>query len=183
MSIGHKASVMQTFRLMVYQRALHPELFDLQGRRMYRHGDYEAEIWVYPLGHVVRFQIDGQCLTETVIQEGDHLPEHGLVHALPCLGEKEFELQPTDSTDSIGYVTTVQTEALTDNLYLTTYREMMDFAKENDALCHDWLDETGADNLSVLDVQKFQKEFHFQSYHLINSCNMVLRTQSIFESI
>lgn len=180
MSIGHKASVMQTFRLMVYQRALHPELFSLQGRRMYRHGDYEAEIWIYPLGHVIRFQIDGQCLTETVIQEGDHLPEHGLVHALPCLGEKEFELQPTDS---IGYVTTVQTEALTDSLYSTTYQEMMDFAEENDTMCHKWSDEMGDNSLSVLDVQKFQKEFHFQSYHLISSCNMVLRTQSIFESI
>ena len=128
----------------------------------------------------MRFHIDGHCLTETVVEDGDHLPEHGLIHALPCLGEKDYEMQPTGA---IGYVTTIQTESLTDNLYTTTYREMMEFAEENEALFHDWSDEAGANGLSVLDVQKFKKEFHVQSYHLISSCNMVLRTQSIFESM
>ena len=165
---------------MVYQQALHPELFDLRARRTHRHGDYEAEVWVYPSGHVIRFQIDGHCLTETVIEDGDHLPEHGLIHALPCLGEKDYEMEPADT---IGYVTTIQTEALTDNLYTNTFREMMEFAEENDSLYHDWTDESGATSLSVLDVQKFKKEFHVQSYHLISSFNMVLRTQSIFESM
>jgi hypothetical protein len=163
---------------MVYRRALHPELFELHSRRCHRHGDYEVESWLAPAGHVVRFQVGEQCMTEAVIENGDHLPEHGLVHALPCLGEKDFELEPEAR---IGYVTTVQTESLTDNLYSSTLREMRDFASESSALSHEWKDSEGGQNLSVIDVQKYKREFHLQSYHLIGSAGMVLRTQSIFE--
>ncbi len=178
MSISHKSFNAQLFRLMVYRRPLHPELMDLQGRRICRHGDYEAECWLAPSGHVVRFQIGQEVITEVVIEKGDHLPEQGLVHALPCLGEKDFELDD----EGCGYVTTIQTESLTDNLYLATMREMRNFALESDALFHQWKDNEGVENLSVLDVQKFKREFHVQSYHMIGATSMVLRTQSIFEA-
>jgi hypothetical protein len=182
MSISHKSSNTQLFRLMVYRRALHPELFELQGRRIYRHGDYEVETWITPAGHVVRFQVDGQCVTETVLESGDHLPEHGLVHALPCLGEKDYEMQADAAAPRLGYVTTVQTELLTDNLYMATFREMRDFAGEIDALCHEWHDAEGVPALSLIDVQKYKRDFHLQSYHLVGSSGLVLRTQSIFEA-
>ena len=121
MSVSHKSFNAQLFRLMVYRRPLHPELLDLQGRRLYRHGDgeYEAECWVAPLGHIVRFQVDKSVLTEVVIEKGDHLPETGLVHALACLGEKDYQLDDDDDNNRINYVTTLQTEALSENLYLS----------------------------------------------------------------
>ena len=181
MSVGHKSSNTQLFRLMVYQRALHPELFELEGRRMYRKDDYEAETWICPAAHVARYQVNGQCLTESVIEDGDHLPEHGLVYALPCVGEKDYELEHAGKTDKIGYVTTIQTETLSDNLYMATYREMRDSADEGESLCCVWDDEGGANCFSLLDVQTYKREFHIQSYHLIGSAGMVLRTQSIFE--
>jgi hypothetical protein len=180
MSISHKSSNTHIFRLMMYRRALHPELFELQGRRLDRHGEYEVESWIAPLGHVVRFQIDGQSLTEAVLENGDHLPETGLVHALPCLGEKDFEMEPEGR---IGYVTTVQTETLTDNLYMATYREMRDFVTESGAMTHEWKDAQGNPCLSLLDAQKYRREFHVQSYHLVGSTGLVLRTQSIFEAV
>jgi len=183
MSISHKSANTQVFRLMVYRRALHPELFDLQGRQIFRHGDYEAEGWILPAGHVVRYAVGNKTLTETVIEGGDHLPEAGLLHALPCLGEKDFELEATGkaSVTGLGYVTTIQTESLTDNLYNTTLREMRTFAEEAGAMYHEWRDSEGTPCLSVLDTQKYKREFHIQSYHLTGSAGLVLRTQSIFE--
>lgn len=179
MGVSHKSYNAQLFRLMVYQRPLHPELLDLQGRQLHRHGDYEAECWVAPSGHVVRFQIDpNNAVTEVVIEKGDHLPELGLVHALPCMGEKEFELEPEGN---IGYVTTIQTESLTENLFMATYREMQASALETNALLYEWKNDDGAMSLSMLDCQKFKQEFHLQSYHMIGASSMVLRTQSIFE--
>lgn len=179
MSVSHKSSNTQMFRLMVYRRALHPELFDLQGRRLHRQAEYEVETWVVPAGHLVRFAARGHCVTETVLENADHLPEHGLMHALPCIGEKEFEADPEDP---IGYVTTVQIETLTDNLFASTLREMQDFALEVDALKHEWKDDSGHLNLSLLDVQRYKQEFHLQSYHLVGATGLVLRTQSIFEA-
>ena len=178
MSIGHKSSNTQVFRLMVYRRALHPELFDLQGRRIHRQDEYEIESWVTPAGHVLRFQVENLCVTETVIENGDHLPEHGLVYALPCLGEKDYELE---LEAKVGYITTVQTELLTDNLYHTTLRELKDTAEEVGAMVHEWTDGDGAPCLSMLDMQRFKREFHVQSYHLLGGSGLVLRTQSIFE--
>lgn len=182
MSVSHKSSSTQAFRLMVYRRPLHPELFNLQSRRIDRHGDYEAENWVTPAGHLVRFSYAGAIFTEAVIENADHLPENGLVHALPCLGEKEFEYEPQPE-DKIGYVTTIQTEALTDNLYAATLREMQDFARETGSLSHEYRDEDGVSCLSVLDTQKYKREFHLQSYHLLGASGLVLRTQSIFEAL
>lgn len=180
MNVSSKSSNTQVFRLMAYQRALHPELFDLQGRRLQRQENYDAEYWILPAGHLVRFQSGKDVLVETVIERGDHLPETGLIHALPCLGEKEYEMAVDDKTP-IGYVTTIQTETLTDNLYTATYREMMDFAQEVGGLVHQWTEPGGTPCLSVLDAQCYRREFHLQSYHMVGSSGLVLRTQSIFE--
>ncbi len=179
MSLSHKSSNTQLFRMMMYGRALHPELFEVQSRRVQKHGEYEAETWIIPGGHVVRFQARGQTLTETVLDQGDHLPETGLIHALPCLGEKDYEMDPEDGP--VGYVTTIQTETLTDNLYLATFREMRDFAQETSAISHEWKDVEGNLCMSMIDAQKYKDEYHIQSYHLLGNTGLVLRTQSIFE--
>ena len=46
MSTSQKITNTQFARLMLYRRPLHPELFDLQERRLDRHGDYEIESWL-----------------------------------------------------------------------------------------------------------------------------------------
>lgn len=181
MTISHKSSNTQIFRLMLYEKPLHPELFDLRGRRCHRQPEYEVESWVVPAGHVVRFSLNGACLTETVLEEADHLPETGLVHALPCLGEKDYEMDPKDGR--IGYVTTLQTEMLPENLYLATLRELRDIVREADAMHHEWRDADGSPCMALLDAQKYKREYHIQGYHLIGSTGLVLRTQSIFETL
>lgn len=179
MSVSHKSLNTPAFRMMLYRRPLHPELFNLQARRTDRHGEYEIESWLTPGGHVVRFEVDNQQMTETVVDSGDHLPETGLVHALPCLGEKDFEME---AEGRFGYFTTIQTESLTDNLYQATLREMEVFAHETGSLSHRWETEHGV-HLSVLDAQKYKREYHVQSYHLVPNNGTVLRTQSIFEIV
>lgn len=179
MSVSQKSSSAQMLRLMLYQRPLHPELFPLEVRRTDRHGDYEVELWLFPAGHIVRFNHAAESLCEVVVETGDHLPETGLVHALPCIGEKDFELE--EPPGSIGYVTTIQTEQLTDNLFNATLKEMEDYARETGALAHRWEEPGGGPCLSVLDFQKYKRELHAQSYHMLAGSGSVLRTQSIFE--
>lgn len=177
MSVNGKTSIAQLPKLMLYRRPLHPELFNFVGRRTDRHGDYEVDSWLVDGGHVVRFAVDGRNMVEAVLEGNDHLPESGLIHAMPCLGEKEYDLE---DAEGIGYFTTLQTESLTENLYLATYREMKDFARETGALFFEHSTPAGP-NLVVLDSQKYKREFHFQSYHLTAHNGSVLRTQSVFE--
>ena len=177
MTINSKSPIAQIPKLMLYKRPLHPELFTFNARRTDRHGDYEVETWLVNGGHVVRFVLDGQSLVEAVLEGNDHLPESNLAHVLPCLGEKEYEFE---GVPRINYFTTLQTESLTENLYLATYREMKDFAREVGGLHHEQETSAGP-NLFVLDCQKYKNEYHVQSYHLTAHNGNVLRTQSVFE--
>jgi hypothetical protein len=171
------SSSVQSYRILLYQRALHPELFDIQERRNIVHNDYELESWLVPGGHVIRFESGGQCITEAV-SEQDELPQRGLMHTIPCLGEKEIE-EAVNGT--IRYVSSVQTELLSDNLFTATFNEMQDFARESNAMQFIHETETGGQNLSLLDIQRYKREIHAQAYHLISGASFVLRTQSIFE--
>ena len=112
-----------------------------------------------------------------MLEGNDHLPESNLAHALPCLGEKEYEFE---DDGKVAYFTTLQTESLTENLYLATYREMKDFAQEVGALHYEAQTPAGP-ALFILDCQKYKNEFHVQGYHLTASNGNVLRTQSVFE--
>jgi len=180
MSLSNKSPSTQMFRMMVYQRALHPELFKIQDRRTNRHGDYELESWIMAGGHALRFQTAGHCVTEIVTDQDIQLPERGLLQSLPCIGEKEHE---QEVGEVISFVTAVQTENLSDNLYSATFAEMRDFANEAGAMTYGWTDEDGGQNLSILDIQRFKREIHAQSYHMIASGGFVLRTQTIFEKL
>ncbi|MBI1368097.1 MAG: hypothetical protein GC162_05525 [Planctomycetes bacterium] len=131
-----------------------------------------------PGGHVLRFQVGGECVSEAVIDHDTQLPQRGLILALPCLGEKEMDQK---IENAVTYVTSVQTEQLSDNLFTASYNEMKDFAAETEAMRYEWLDVEGGQNLSVLDVQRYKREIHAQSYHLIGSAGFILRTQTIFE--
>lgn len=178
MTLVNKTPSIQAYRLLLYQRPLHPELFGVHDRRIITQSDYELETWIMPGGHVLRFQAANQCLSEAVIDKDDSLPQRGLLQALPCLGEKDLE-QTLDG--SIRYMTSIQTELLSDNLFAATLNEMKDFAQASEALWFQWSDADGALNLSVLDVQPYKREIHIQSYHLVGSATFVLRTQTIFE--
>jgi hypothetical protein len=57
---------------------------------------------------------------------------------------------------------------------------MLDLAKEENPVMHHWSDETGR-CLSMVSIQRQQKQIHAQAYHLIATGSLVIRTQSIFE--
>lgn len=179
MSSQVRLNSLQTYQLLLYRRALHPEHFNLKGRRTLTHGNYALESWLTPGGHVMRFSYDGFCASELVTEHDGGVPVEGAVTGFFCAGEHEFEHKFVP--ERVGYMTSVQTETLGENLFAATYDEMVDFAKETGALIHRWNDPDGGKNLSMLDVQRLAKEVHAQAYHLIAHGGVVLRTQTIFE--
>jgi hypothetical protein len=77
-------------------------------------------------------------------------------------------------------MTTVQTESLSENLYIATCEEMTGHSRENSSLVHTWDEESGR-GMSIVDIQKYATEVHVQAYHLLPAGGIVIRTQSIFE--
>lgn len=168
----------QTFNFVLYERPLHPELFSLQGRRVVRHDGYELECWVLAGGHALRYGTGEACYCEVIGRTELSLPETNAVEAFPCVGEHETDRHFPD--DRVGYINTIQSEQLGDNLYRATFEEMLDFAGEADALTYRWESGSGP-SLSMVDVQRYNKEVHAQCYHLLADSGTVLRTQTIFE--
>jgi len=173
-----KTNALQSYTILLYDRALHPELFQLKARRVVKHGQYELESWLMNGSHVVRFEFKSICATEFLSEQDKSVPSSGLVTACLCAGERDFEHRFTGA--GVTYMNSVQTETLSDNLYASTLEEMVQFSRETGALTHQWGDETGK-CVSIVDVQKYNTEVHAQAYHLIASGGIVVRSQTIFE--
>lgn len=184
MSNPTKVTSLQTYHMLVFKKALHPEFFGIEGRTRLKQDEYEAESWIFRGGHSLRFHLAANgtrpalCVVEVVLEQIDQIPERGVVATLPCAGERDHEEK---FADALVYMTTMQTETLSDHLYLGTYKEMLAHARESDSLISIWTDESGKPNLSVLDVQSTRTELHLQGYHLRSDCGLVLRTQSMFQ--
>ena len=178
MSFQSKVSSLQAYNMVLYRNALHPEFFGIEGRRRIEHGEYDFEAWIFRGGHALRFEHDSQCMTEVISDQVDQLPERGQSGVFPCAGEKDHE---STMGDNVVYVTSMQTEVLTDHLYLGTYNEMLEHGRESNGLMSVWTEESHSKpNLSLVDMQRFAEEVHVQSYHLRSDCGLVLRTQTIF---
>ncbi|HVZ94134.1 MAG TPA: hypothetical protein VG797_06455 [Phycisphaerales bacterium] len=173
-----KSTSLQAYRLILYRRALHPELFKVKGRRAFNHDGYDFEAWIMPGSHLMRFQHDGVCATELITDQEDGIPDRGVIAVIPCAGERDHD---QDFGEKVTFTCTMQTETLPDNLYTATYDELTAFGKENDALMYTWKDEDGGKCATILDVQRYRREIHAQAYHLMAQGGLVLRTQSIFE--
>ncbi len=173
-----RTNSLQTFHGVLYARALHPELFQLKARRADKHVGYELELWLMRGSHVLRFEHQDFCCCELITDQDRNLPASGVVASYQCAGE--HDLQHIFDRQRVTYINSVQTEALSEGLYLDAVEEYEELARENNALSHAWTDEAGR-CLSVLDVQHMKQEVHIQAYHLLASGGLCVRSQTIFE--
>lgn len=178
MSISTKDSRLQQYQTIVLNRALHPELFTLKGRRVVKHAPYELDAWIMPGKHLLRFEYNRLCCCELMTDEDTPLPGGSIVERFLCAGERDYD--HTFSVEPVSYITTVQTEQLSDNLFASTLDELRDHAAAEGSLKHEWADESG-ENLSMLDIQRYAREVHAQAYHLLAAGGVVIRSQTIFE--
>ena len=177
MNASTKTAGLQAYQTVLYDRALHPDVFALRSRKIIRHGRYELEAWALQGGHVLRFEYDGVCATEVVSEHENLVPMVGILSASPCNGEHEYEHRFDE--DGVVYMTAVQTEQLPENVYLATMEEIREYVSETDSLFHEWVDENGA-GMTAVGIHRYAREVHVQCFHFIPG-GLVVRTQSLFE--
>jgi len=173
-----KSSSPHAYAMLLYRRAVHPEFFGIEARRKVQHGDYEFEGWIFKGGHCIRFQYGAISFCEVVVDNPTSLPDRGLAGTLPCAGEHDHDEK---ITEEINYLTSIQSESLSDHLYLGTYKEMLQHGRDSDSLMVAWSEPNGKQNLSLIDLQRFRNELHVQSFHLRAASGLVLRTQSMVQ--
>lgn len=177
MNVPARPNTTQAYQALLYERQMFPEFMPVRAKRTVRHDGYDLEAWLMPGSHALCFKAGGLRATELFTDYSRSLPSSGLLSAFLAAGEHEFE---HTFGAGVTYMLSVQTEQLADNLYADVYREMIDLAREDNPLIHEWADDQGK-CLSMISIQRQLREIHAQAYHMLASSGTVIRTQSIFE--
>ncbi len=107
--------------LTLYQRLLHPELFNILASEQVSRRAYDADIWLVEGGHVISFSAGKNTLTEVIVNRNDPVTDRGLIQTIPCRGERYHEMT---SGENIKYMISTQEEQLNQPLYDATRSEV-----------------------------------------------------------
>ena len=164
--------------LLLYQRTMHPELFQILATEKVSRRAYDATIWLVEGGHVTTFIAGKNVLTEVIFTGNEEYNDRGLIQKVPCRGEKYHEME----SGNIKYMISTQEEQLTQTLYDATKHEIATYAARRELMVAETpaTAEKGA-TLSVLDIERRSHELLVQSFHLFDDTLMVLKTQAIIE--
>jgi len=169
--------------LWLYQRTLHPELFQILSVEKVSRRAYDADVWLIEGGHVISFTAGKNTLTEVIATRSEPLqmPDRGQILSTPCRGEKYHE---DTYGGNLRYMISTQEEQLSQTLYEATKTEIACYAAKRELMTAEMpgTQETGA-TLSVLDIERCSHELRVQSFHLFDDNLMVIKTQAIIEVI
>ncbi len=168
--------------LLLYQRTLHPELFQILGTDQISRRAYDADVWLVQGGHVVMFTAGKHTLTEVIVVNNEPLTDRGLLQTIPCRGEKNHEMIAPGGT--IRYMISTQEEQLTQTIYDATKHELAQYAAQRELLSANLpANAERGGSLSVLDIERRSHELQVHSFHLFDENLMVMKTQAIIEVI
>jgi hypothetical protein len=166
-----------TFNL--FQRPLHPELFQIYAKREFKTDKYEALIWVTGCTHVVSVFADDVCLSEVVSAPGQILPQRGLIERFQFRGPRSHKCT---LSRGVSYMTDFQVEKMSPNLYRKSHTDLERFGK-NRGLFVNFSNSkiSGLEPFCYVDFEARQSELHIHSFAAYPDQVTMIKTQSLFE--
>jgi hypothetical protein len=191
MTIGQQQSV-STLRFLLYDRPLHPELFEIHHDHRIFKSAYEARIWITGCTHVISFHRDKLTLVELMADAQADLPQRGLLLELPIRGERDHDCK---RAGGINYMTSFQVERMSQQVYSRTHRELA--GASNPGATESGTGHAGDRRglfvpfpsrgsrslppFTYIDYDAKPNELHIFAYHAFPEDLTMIRTQSIFE--
>ena len=163
----------------LYQRPLHPELFNIYARRDIKTENYEATIWATGCAHVVSVHTKGYSLTELISMPGQPLPKRGLVERFQFRGQKKHKCT---LSRNLSYMTDFQVEKMSPNLYHQSCIDLQRFARNRGMFVKspDSAEE-GLEPFSYIDFEARKDELHVHTFHAFPEQITIIKTQSLFD--
>lgn len=180
MELGLTKQRSTDLHFFLYRRALHPELFHIYLDKHIKYGNFQADIWIVGLSHLVTLQSSGTMVTELTAVPSDLLTDRNLVTQFRFRGERDFQYR---FSDNMRYIFSSQVEEMTEHIFRTTYRDLVRYAKTKGLYVPypQWAS-NGLDPFSFIDYETRHNELHVHAYHAFPGEWRILRTQSIFET-
>ncbi len=178
MSIGQKQHV-ANLRFFLYDRPLHPELFDIYDDHHIVKSGYEAQIWVTGCTHVIGFYRDEQSLVELTATADAELPLRGRLLEMPFRGEKDHERK---RSEGISYMMNFQVETMSAQVYSQTHHELARLGAKRGLFVPfpRWMTNS-LTPFTFIDYDARPNELHVLTFHAFPEDLTIVKTQSLFE--
>jgi hypothetical protein len=166
-----------TFSL--FQRPLHPELFQIYAKRQVLTSKYEAIIWVTGCTHVISVFSGGVCLSEVISVPGQLLPKRGLIERFQFRGPRSHKCT---LSRGMSYMTDFQVEKMGTNLYRQSHTDLEEFAKKRGVFVKFPDSEIGGlQPFCYVDFEARRSELHIHTFSAYPEQVTMIKTQSLFE--
>ncbi len=178
MSIGQKQRL-DKLRFYLYDRPLHPELFDIYRDHHVVKSGYEAQVWITGCSHVIGvFRPEG-CLVQATAEADAELPQRGGLLELPFHGEREHERK---RHCGLSYMMSLQVEEMSRNVFSRTHHELARLGSRRGLFVPfpQWMHER-LTPFTYVDYEARANEFHVFTFHAFPDQLTLVKTQSIFE--
>jgi len=166
-----------TFSL--FQRPLHPELFQIYAKRELKTEKYEAIIWVTGCTHVVSVFVGDLCLSEVISGPGQMLPQRGLIERFRFRGPRSHKCS---LSRGVNYMTDFQVEKMSQNLYRQSHTDLERFARNRGVFVkYPGLESGGLQPFCYVDFEARQSELHIHAFAAYPEQVTMIKTQSLFD--
>ncbi len=166
-----------TFSL--FQKPLHPELFQIYAKRQLKTNKYEALVWITGCTHVVSVFAADVCLSEVISAPGQPLPQRGLIERFQFRGPRSHKCT---LSRGLSYMTDFQVEKMSPNLYRQSHRDLERFAQNRGLFVKfPELETGGLQPFCYVDFEAKQSELHVHSFAAYPEQVTMLKTQSLFD--
>ncbi|MHC4294177.1 MAG: DUF2617 family protein [Planctomycetota bacterium] len=178
MPIGQKQRL-STLRFYLYDRPLHPELFEIHHDHYIVKNGYEAQVWVTGCSHVIGFFRDEAALVEVTGDSESDLPQRGLLLELPFHGERDHECK---RSEGINYMMNFQVETMSPAVYSRTHHDLARVGSRHGLFVPFpmWMAHS-LTPFTYIDYQARPNELHVFAFHAFPEELTIVKTQSIFE--
>jgi hypothetical protein len=163
----------------VYDRPLHPELFDILAARKVQREDYRLMVRITRTGHVISWDNANVFLTEVAAAGAQQLPEHRRLRHWRLRGERYDTLA---CTQHIHYQTSFQLEVLAPEIFLHIHDEILRDGTKRGLLYHFWAHHRlSLSPLSLITVEARPGCLFLSTFHTFPDEYAVVKTQSLIE--
>jgi len=166
-----------TFSL--FQKPLHPELFQIYASRQLKTEKYEALIWITGCTHVISVFAGDVWLSEVVSAPGQMLPERGVVERFQFRGPSSHKCT---LSRGLNYMTDFQVEKMSSNLYRRSHVDLEHFARNRGLFVKfPDLEIGGLEPFCYIDFEARQSELHIHTFAAHPDQVTMIKTQSLFD--
>ena len=167
-------------RYYLYERPLHPELFDIHMSDRIVRKNFEAQIWVTGCSHVVSLYHDGLSLVEAVADLNGELPAGGRLIELPLRGEKDRQML---HEGKVRYMMSFQVESMSEKVYAATHHDLARQGAKRGMFVPFpmWMTNPPLTPFSYIDFEAAPRRLHVFAFHAFPDDLTLIKVQSIFE--